>query len=103
MNLNTLRFKKKIIKCIHLCNVELYNRKEGIEGESSVEQIEDVILPELNQLIIKIDSGQLPPVSERYLLSFANAFRVWGWDLQKPTKLFSLLLELNDTYKKIVL
>lgn len=99
MKLDMIEFKKEIIKCVELCEAELNNRLNGIEGESSIDQIENMILPELNQLIIKIDRGQLPPLSERYLLSFANAFKVWGWNMQYPTKLFSQLLKLNDIYK----
>lgn len=61
-----------------------------MEGESSSEQLKEVILPELKEVLSVIDNRQLPPSEERYLNSFANAFTVWGWDMQNPTELFLL-------------
>ncbi|MEN6312660.1 MAG: hypothetical protein ABFD25_00270 [Clostridiaceae bacterium] len=101
MGYDIMSFRNNIGICISLCEQELQNRKKGIKGESSIEQIEDTILPELNQLLKKIDYGQLPPKPERYLLSFANAFKVWGWNMQQPTELFVQLVKLDDAYKKI--
>lgn len=48
-----------------------------------------------------LNSGQLPVKEQRYLYSFANAFKVWGWNIQKPTEIFILLTELNNEYKNI--
>ena len=44
-------FKEKIIKTIGLCKEELVNRKRGVVGESTVDELEDVILPELEDLL----------------------------------------------------
>jgi len=101
MKYDIIDFKKNIDICITLFKKELHNRKKGVEGESSIEQIEKIILPELNQLLEKIEKGKLPPQSERYLISFANAFKVWGWNMQQPTELFIRLLQLNDYYTKL--
>ncbi len=94
-------FKDILLKTITLCNVELKNRKNGINGESTIEQLEKIIIPELNKLLSIISNNQLPPKERRYLNSFANAFTVWGWNMQTPTELFILLAKLNNTYKNL--
>lgn len=48
-----------------------------------------------------VNKYQLPPKGERYLNSFACAFTIWGWDMQKPTEIFILLTELNNEYKNL--
>jgi len=101
MGYDITNFRNDIDICKSLFEQELKNRKKGKEGESSIEQIENIILPELNQLLEIIDNDQLPPQSERYLLSFANAFKVWGWNMQQPTELFVQLVKLDDAYKKL--
>jgi len=47
------------------------------------------------------DKKGFPPKEERFLVSFANAFTVWGWNIQNPTKLFIMLTELNEKYKTL--
>lgn len=61
-------FKDKIIYTINLCNGELANRKNGLAGESTVEQLEDVILPELKELLEKVNNNQYPHRKYRYLV-----------------------------------
>ena len=94
-------FQEDIEYCIKQCKFEINNRKKGIKGESSLIQLEQFILPELNQLIEKIETNNLPPKSERYLISFANAFTVWGWNMKKPTELFLQLTKLNNDYQAL--
>lgn len=97
----TDNFKNSLLKAINICNIELANRKNGINGESTVEQLEEIIIPELNQILCMINNDQLPPKEERYLNSFANAFKVWGWNMQTPSNIFVLLVKLNNEYKKL--
>ncbi len=42
------KFKEKLLKTINICNAELINRKNGVLGESTEEQLEKCLLPELN-------------------------------------------------------
>ncbi len=65
-------FKEKIIKAINLCNEELANRKKGIEGESTIEQLEELILPELEELLERVNNHRYPAEIYRYILSFAK-------------------------------
>ena len=60
-------FKDILLKTITLCNVELKNRKNGLNGESTIEQLEKIIIPELNKLLSIISNNQLPPKERRYL------------------------------------
>ena len=53
-------FRTQLLKAIKLCNKELQNRKRGIVGESTVEQLEGMILPELNNILNLVDKDQLP-------------------------------------------
>ena len=93
-------FKKEILNCISICEREIHDRKKGIEGESSLVQLEQTILPELKQLLQNVENDTISS-TERYLLSFANAFTVWGWDIQRPGELFICLSKLNNHYKTI--
>lgn len=94
-------YKKELLKCIDLCENEMLSRTQGVKGESTVEQLKEVILPELNKLLAIIESNHLPPKESRYLNAFANAFTVWGWDMQNPTELFILLTKLNNDYEEL--
>ena len=94
------KFRNKINKAIILCEVELKNRENGTPGESSVEQLK-IILNELNQVLIKLENQNFPETGKRFLHSFANAFTVWGWNMQNPTELFVLLTEINNEYKEL--
>jgi len=91
-------FKKDILKCKEMCLEELQRREEGIDGESTPEQLKTVILPELDEIL---DKEVFSPNEERFLNSYANAFKNWGWDMQKPTELYQMLNKLNDEYKKL--
>ena len=94
------KLKNKIVKAIALCEYELKNREKGIFGESSVEQLK-IIINELNQVLNKLENENFSKSRERFLYSFANAFTVWGWNMQNPTELFVLLTEINNEYKNL--
>lgn len=94
-------FKNKLLKAIELCEHEANNRKQGISGESTLEQLEMVIIPELKEILEIINMQQFPAKEKRYLNSFGSAFTVWGWNMQIPTELFIMLKELNDEYKAL--
>ena len=84
-------FKEKILRAIRICNKELENRTKGVPGECTEEQINNIILPELKQLLEIINNNQIPKKKQRYLNSFAYAFTVWGWNMQEPTEIFVIL------------
>lgn len=95
------KFIEDTKRCLELSENELSNRKSGIAGESTVEQLENLIIPELNNLIVKINSGSIPPKSNRYLVSFAYAFKEWGWNMQNPTELYISLCRLNTSFENL--
>lgn len=94
-------FKSKVENALEICNKELNERKKGICGESTMEQLEETIIPELQVVLSLIEKGKLPPVELRYLNSFACAFTIWGWNMQQPTELFVLLAQINNEYKDL--
>lgn len=99
--MNKEKFREEVMNLIDICILEIQHKKAGINGESTIEQLQNIVLPELNELIIKIDNNELPPSLDLYLLSFANAFKVWGWDMNNPTKIFTKLSYINNHYLKI--
>lgn len=92
--------KEKINICLHICDIEIKKRGNGVSGESSITQLE-FINEDLNNLMKILKSELGPSTQERYLTSFANAFRIWGWDMTQPTELFLLLTEINNVYKDL--
>ena len=94
-------FQKKLFEATELCNSELADRRNGILGESTEDQLENYIIPELCYISSLISSNRLPKKQSRFITSFALAFKVWGWNMQNPTKLFLLLAELNSMYKNL--
>lgn len=37
--------------------------------------------------------------NERYLVSFAYAFKEWGWDMKNPSELYKKLCEIHNLYE----
>ena len=96
------KLREKTLKTLELCKEELEKRKNGVEGESTVEQLENCIIPELTQFLERIDKGEIPPAKEkRFLNSFANAFKEWGWKMKNSTEIFKALAELNEAYEEL--
>ena len=93
-------FKKMVAKALKISKDELRRRKNDMPGESTVEQLEEIIIPELENFL-KMDYSDLPPIEDRYLLSFADAFRIWEWSMINPSRLYILLVTLNKEYKKL--
>ena len=58
------KFIKSIEKCLELSQKELADRKAGINGESTIEQLENQIIPELTDLTNQIKNGIIPPKNE---------------------------------------
>ena len=95
------KFRQNVQEAVDLCNIEIKNRKMGIKGESTIAQLENTILPELEELAKLAKSGRFPAKGTRFLSSFAHAFTIWGWNMQEPTELFVKLSQLNNQYKEI--
>ncbi len=97
-NIRVTEFKKKAEKALSLCNEELFLRKHNMSGEGTIEQFEDIIIPELEALL-NLDLQNLPPKEERCILSYENAIRKWHWSMENTTTIFDLLEELYYEYK----
>ena len=93
--------KKEILKCIDICNKEMKLRESGFEGESSIEQIKEIIIPELYQLLDELDNSNDNFKERKYLISFAYAFKIWNWNMEKPTNLYTQLTKINNIYKNM--
>jgi len=98
------QFCQDIQDCLQLAKNELNNRKNGINGESTIEQLEIYIIPDLSKVLSDVISREpLPPNTQqyRYIMSFGYAFKLWGWDMSKPSDIYLKLAKLNENYRKI--
>ena len=98
--INRFRIMRQAKKCRRICMQELAARKRGIPGESTVGQLEAVVLPDLNQLLGQLKHGEAPMIKQPWLLSYSLAFKDWGWSIRRPTPLFSALCKLNHLCEK---
>ena len=94
--------KTQILKCIDLSYSEIKKIRRGEQCEATEEQILAIIVPELQELLELLNNHKVPKKSDRYLVSFANAFTAWGWNMQTPSELFVLLTKINNEYEELL-
>jgi hypothetical protein len=92
---------KLLQECISECNDELQRTKNSIHDEIYRGQIQQVVLPELHQIIEYIKNNQLASKGNKYLLSFGYALKVWNWDMWKPMRLYLQLLAIHNILEKL--
>lgn len=92
-----------IDKCISACNLKLQYLSEFSDetDECKAYHINNVILPDMEKLKRIIKNNNLPPKKDRYSKPFAYAFKVWSWDMQNPSEIYLLLVEIDTLYRKI--
>lgn len=54
LNIKIDKLKEEVKYCLELSKNELENRKEGIKGGSTIEQLKDIVIPDLAQLLQKL-------------------------------------------------
>ena len=104
MDYNNDNFVCDLSNCLKLAEAELQDRRNGKQGESTIEQLESYVIPDLSNLLNKIKNKEkLPPNTQqdRYLASFGYAFKEWGWDMKNPSALYLQLLKIHENYRKI--
>ncbi len=98
-----VKLQNDISRALKLCETELTDRRNGIPGESTEEQLEEVVIPELKRILCQLTSDQEFPEKEQRVLRFLSDARVyWGWDTRNPTELFMLLTEVNEEYNQLL-
>ena len=97
-----IKLRDDLMKAIKVFEAELADRKKGIPGESTEEQLEKEIIPELKRVLANVNNSDIPDKAQRYLKSLENARTTWGWDMQNPTKICKLLTELDDRYNRLL-
>ena len=109
-NIKFRKYTKKIAKlqddisrALKLCEIEIMNRRNGVPGESTVEQLEEIVIPELKQVLYQITNSDKFPEKDQRVLRFLSDARVsWGWNTRTPTPLFALLMEVNEEYNQLL-
>lgn len=95
-------YRKQLYKTYTESIQELSRLNDGEIIEATREELEGTIIPELARLIDEINNNSFPTRrTNRFLVSFSYAFRVWGWNIEHPTELFIDLCQLNKLYKDI--
>ena len=97
-NLNDL--KKDLVELIEICKIELQNRKNGIEGDFSVIQLERAIIPELKELLEYADRGV---VYQKYPNKTLNSTRILidSWSLNPPPEMSVKIMQLQEKFRKL--
>lgn len=102
-NMKIDKLKQEVLECIELCKMELENRRNGIEGESTIEQLEEIIIPDLSEFLIKLENKDISTKKEdRYLVSFWYAFKEWGWNMDNATELYKKLTDIHHGYQGLM-
>ena len=76
---NTDVFKNKVIELLSYSKMKLDERKNGILGSGTIEQIENILIPELELLLTYADKGEIYNMNKQKKLSI-----IWyvldSWD-----------------------
>ncbi|MCL2862079.1 MAG: hypothetical protein FWE22_06685 [Firmicutes bacterium] len=93
------QFKCDLEKLISICEKELKNRKYGINGDGTIQQIENVILPELYDWIKKVETNNMPPKNERWFACAAHVLQ-WGldWNMKNPSEMMLMIGEVDTKF-----
>lgn len=97
-----VKLQNDVSKALKLCEAELANRRNGIPGESTEEQLKEVVIPELQQILSQIADSEFPEKEKRTLHFLSDARVYWGWNTWNPTELFALLIEVNEEYNQLL-
>jgi len=92
-------FVKDIKEILFVCTEDLHALSIGQTRQATKEQIEGTIIPEMNRLLEMAQNNELPPISQRWILSSAYITRDWNWDIWSNDKLNKKLPELDDKYR----
>jgi len=97
------KLKQEVLEGIKLSRREIENRKKGIEGESTIEQLKEVIIPDLEDILLKLDNKIIPKRRvDRYSLAYGNALKMWDWDMENATELYEKLADIHNDYQDVL-
>lgn len=99
MSYSLINFKKDIEEILSICQEDLEAISAGQKREATIEQIQETIIPEMTKLLEMIDSGEIPPKEDRYILSAGCITRGWEWDIRSKDKLNYILPTLDSNYR----
>jgi len=91
------RFICDLEEIIAICERELEERKQGIEGHGSVEELEGFFIPEFTRLLEQAKTDTLPPKGKRWLSSAGLADD--HWDFEYTSVLQEKLFILDNKYR----
>lgn len=99
MSYSIYDFKRDINNILSICQEDLHALSVGQIRQATKEQIEETIIPEMNKLLKMIENNEIPPKSQRWILSATYITRGWNWDIWSKDKLNLKLPELDNKYR----
>ncbi len=99
--INRFRIMRQAEKCRRICMRELAARKRGIPGESTVGQLETVVLSDLNQLLGQLQLGAEPMIKQPWLLSYSLAFKGLGLEYKAADAAVFCALQTESSVAKL--
>lgn len=96
------KLRDDLMEALKIFEAELADRKKGIPGESTEEQLEKIIIPELKRVLAKVNNTEIPDKEHRCLRSLTDASTLWGWNMENPTEICKLLIKLNEQYNQLL-
>ena len=97
-----IKLRDDLLAALKIFEAELADRKRGVPDESTEEQLEKIIIPELKRVLAKVNNSEIPDKEQRCLHSLMDARTSWGWDMENPTEICKLLIKLNDQYNHLL-
>ena len=96
---NRKKFQEDLQKTIAICERELEHRKQGIPGDCTVEQLENVIIPELKEYLqLSLDKRLKERRKSWWLVSSWVLLDSGVQDMRKVSELAEAILTLERKY-----
>ncbi|MCL2136991.1 MAG: hypothetical protein FWH40_05670 [Coriobacteriia bacterium] len=94
-------FKRDIEEVLVACQEEIQAIQSGEKRDATVWQIEEYIIPEMEDLLEKIKTGSLPEKKSRYISAAQQIMKNWSWDIRSDEKLTDLIGWLDTNYHRL--
>ena len=91
-------FIRDLEELILICEEQLNQRKQGIEGDGTIGQLSNDIIPECKILLQQAKLNQLPPKGKRWMHSAWHV--IDGWNNKVISHMAEKILDLADNYEE---
>ena len=97
-----IEFKQDLENLISICEKEFNNRKNGIKGDGTIKQLENIILPELYSWLYKLRNDKMPQKDQRWFSCAAHVLEFGAdWNMKNPSKMMLMIGELDTKFQNL--